>query len=89
MKNQKVKIRIEFDDATYQEYNRTFTFELCDSPAFQYGNGTSVIVTSDKYKEDSRFIDTRYEEGILSSFQNWCLDWLFNNFSAHKAIVIK
>lgn len=89
MKNQKVKIKIEFEDKELWEYNRTFTFELVDSPAFQYGNGTSVVITSDKYKDDARLIDTLYEEGILSGFQNWCLDWLFNNFNAHKVIIIK
>ena len=89
MKNQKVKIKIEFEDKELWDYNRTFTFELVDSPAFQYGNGTSVAVTSDKYKDDARLIDTRYEEDILSNFEKWCVEWLSNNFNPHKSTVIK
>ena len=89
MKNQKLKIKIEFEDKELWEYNRTFTFELTDSPAFKYGNGTCVLVASDKYKEDSKMIDTRYEVGIVSSFEKWCIDWLANNFDTHKATVIK
>lgn len=89
MKNQKVKIRIEFEDPKHWEDNRTFTFELGDSAAFQYGNGTSVVVTSDKYKDDKRLIDTRYEKGIISNFEKWCIQWLYDNFLPHKATVIK
>ena len=89
MKNQKVKIKIEFEDKELWEYNRTFTIELFDSPAFQYGNGTSVVVTSDKYKDDARLIDTRYDTGILTHFEEWCIDWLKNNFNPHKSTIIK
>lgn len=54
--------------------------ELKESGAFGYGNRTCLVVTeesclTDKLSERDRkhVYDTRYEIGIVSDFENWCL----------------
>lgn len=53
---------------------------LEESGAFGYGNRTCLVVVEDgKYNADrpervrTHVYDTRYEQGIVSDFENWCL----------------
>ena len=89
MPKQTVKIKVEFEDEANWDYNRTFTFELIESPAFEYGNGTAVRIYSDKYKSDERLLDTRYTKNIVSNFEKWCTEWLSINFTPHKATIVE
>lgn len=62
-----------------------FRFRLEDSPAFEYGNGTCVIVEQEGCQD--RMLDTRYvnvprdEEG----FAMWCSEWLRDNYQVLMA----
>lgn len=61
------------------EYNATWSFELTESGAFSYGNGTCVIIRENgKVRE---VVDTRYEKGILQDFAAWCEDFTRSNFN--------
>lgn len=70
------KYRVTFNKV---DYNTEYTFHRCKSGAFEYGNGTSVIVTraSDGYEE---LYDTRYDPTV-SNFAGWCENWLENHFN--------
>ena len=61
-----------------------FEFELVKSCAFEYGNGTALIVRPDDERE--RLYDTRYVSDLsldmdADDFIYWCDDWFTENYS--------
>lgn len=83
---QTVKFDVKFPDNHF--WDSMFVFELEKSSAFQYGNGTCVIVNRTLNYNDSKcnpqMIDTRYEQGITKNFLDWCINYLKQNFVTHK-----
>ncbi len=53
---------------------KIWEFELLKSSAFQYGNGTSCVITVDG--EEHSLIDTRYCKSIIAKFNEWCEEFL-------------
>ena len=93
MKEIKVAGKIEFLREENKCYNRTFVARLEKSSAFQYGNGTCVIIEFGK-SEDGRsyqpkLIDTRYEQAIDGNkehFKWWLENWFEYNYQNHRLI---
>ena len=93
MKDIKVTGKIEFLREENKCYNRTFVARLEKSGAFQYGNGTCVIIEFGK-SEDGRsyqpkLIDTRYEQAIDGNeehFKWWLENWFEYNYQEHRLI---
>ena len=64
-------ITIELPNGTREITKR---FILTKSSAFQYGNGTCVLVECDNGLDE--YVDTRYDIGITKNFMAWVLDYL-------------
>lgn len=93
MKDIKVTGKIEFLREENKCYNRTFVASLEKSSAFQYGNGTCVIIDFGKSEDgrsyQSKFIDTRYDQTISDNeerFKIWLENWFEWNYQEHKLI---
>ena len=93
MKDIKVTGRIEFLQEENKRYNRTFVASLEKSCAFQYGNGTCVIIefgrTADGHSPEGKYIDTRYDRTISDNeklFKKWLEGWFELNYCDHKLI---
>lgn len=69
------KYQVTFDSKP--EYNAVWEFTLEKSGSFHYGNQTCVVITVDGKCRST--IDTRYEEGIVSYFEQWCREYLSIN----------
>lgn len=84
-----VKLSVKFPENHF--WDSTFVFVLGKSPAFEYGNGTCVMVertfNHDGSKSESKMIDTRYKQGITKNFLDWCKEYLKQNFTTHEATV--
>lgn len=93
MKDIKVTGKIEFLREEYKRCNRTFVASLEKSCAFQYGNGTCVIIKFGKSEDgrsyQSKLIDTRYDRTISDNeekFKWWLENWFEYNYQEHKII---
>lgn len=68
---------------TFASMRKTrFTFELHESPCFDYGNHTAVRIVEDGC--EPILLDTRYSNGLstnmsASAFSEWCSAWLKEN----------
>ena len=85
-----IKGKIEFCEKGYKEYNREFAVTLQDSPAFDYGNKTAVIIEfglmANGCKCDTVFIDTRYDRTIKrneNDFKEWVRTYFKEHYGKH------
>ena len=90
MKETRLTGKIEFCDKDLQEYDRKFIAILTESGAFQYGNGTMVVIEWDAMKNriipEPELIDTRYDVKIHrdgSNFKQWLTDYFTENYAKH------
>ena len=89
-----VKGKIEFTDDYNKEFDREFTASLKEQDAaFNYGNGTFVIIehgkTADGVKLPCTLIDTRYTaiEETHESFIQWITAYFKANYDDHALII--
>ncbi len=90
MQEQIIKMKVTFNDPENEEFNSTFQFSLQKSPAFKYGNRSSVMITRKGENGKTyphKFLDTRYVS--LEDFRFFCFHWLLENFQSHKAQIIQ
>lgn len=83
MKNDIIKSRayaVTLDGQTY-----TMRAELHKSGAFQYGNGTTLVLY-DGVNTAPWVYDTRYETGIVRDWCNWC-DTFVSNWCDKDAVI--
>lgn len=90
MEKQVLKGRIEFIDDDKKEYNREFTATLDKSCAFDYGNGTCVVIKFGAMQNgrtpESKLFDTRYEKGITKNFKNWLIGYFEREYCEHTLV---
>lgn len=90
MKKQVLKGRIEFCDEANKKFDRDFTATLDKSGAFEYGNGTCVVIEFGAMQNgiipEEKLFDTRYEKGITKHFKEWLETYFANNYSANNLI---
>lgn len=90
MEQQILKGRIEFVDECNKKFDRDFTARLEKSKAFEYGNGSCVIIKFGAMLNgrtpESKYFDTRYEKGITKSFKEWVVKYFQNNYYEHTLI---
>lgn len=91
-----VKGKIEFCAKESKEYNREFTATVIDSPAFDYGNKTAVIITwglmANGNSCDAVFIDTRYDRTLKLNevgFKRWLQHYFEQNYGDHVLTLYK
>ncbi len=91
MKKQVLMGRIEFVDSCNKEFDCKFTARLEKSAAFEYGNGSCVIIEFGAMQNGrtprSRYIDTRYAKGVISNFENWIREFFRENYMAHTLTI--
>jgi hypothetical protein len=66
------KYRVIFERAP--EFNAVWSFELGESGAFKYGNGTCVIICAGDKPHDC--VDTRYDQTVTQDFGSWCENYM-------------
>lgn len=93
MKNIRIKGRIEYCDEANKDLDRDFVATLCESGAFQYGNGTMVVIEfgqmKNGYTPEPRLIDTRYAciELTKQGFEQFLREWFEDNYLEHILII--
>lgn len=57
-------------------------YRLIKSGGFEYGNGTAVTIEefNDEVPVPNRLLDTRYEKGVISDFEGWCVAFTNENY---------
>lgn len=90
MKEITIRGKINFIEDILKQYDCTFEAKLTKSGAFDYGNGTCVVVEYGEYpngkKRQPDYIDTRYEtslEKTIPSFIEWLNEYFKYKFCPH------
>ena len=93
MKQITINGRIEFCEEQSKKFDRDFTATLGESGAFQYGNGTAVIVEFGKMANgrscEPKILDTRYAdiEQTKEGFEQFIRQWFKDEYLKHTLII--
>lgn len=68
--------RVYGKDELLGELDTKAHLKLLKSGAFDYGNGTCVVMEWEMEGTIPQLFDTRYEKGITKDFKKWALDFI-------------
>lgn len=74
-------------NVTNVEIDRNYCYEFRrrKTSAFEYGNGSEVMVIEDDCL--LTVVDTRNDKAVMCDFTAWCKEWLVNNLSPDCTLV--
>lgn len=71
-----------------REHTLKYTFRTYTARNPQYGNGTCVCVDVNGVT-NKHYIDTRYNNKVLTDFSGWCRDWLADYYGEWLDAVVE